>query len=90
MNIELLLNTIRRIVKDEVNKALVDVEKIGYGTISNSNSNGTFNVKLLGGDLICNDMINKSHEALKVGDAVMIKSKNGNAGNGYIAIKLGL
>lgn len=84
------IDMIRDIARQEIKSAMRDVEKVNYGTIISANANGTFNVEVAGGDNIYNNIMNKTNGALSVGDSVLLKSKNGNLGNGYIAIKMGV
>lgn len=84
-----LIKIIRDITNQEIKKALLNVETVSYGTITTVNTNGTFEVQIAGGKIIDN-MANKSGETLAVGNIVILKSRAGNLGNGYIAVKTGI
>lgn len=83
-----LIKIIRDIANQEIKEALLNVETVGYGTVTSVNADDTINVQIAGGKLL-NNMTNKCGETLDVGSAVILKSRSGNLGNGYIAIKMG-
>lgn len=87
-NTQELIKIIRDIANQEIKEALINVETVSYGTITTINASGTFAVQIAGGKIV-NNMANKCGETLAVGDVVILKSRNGNLGNGYIAIKTG-
>ena len=48
-----------------------------------------YTVQVAGGNKPYTGLKNKTGETLNVGDSVIIKAINGNAGNGYIGVKMG-
>lgn len=80
------IDLVRTIVKQELNK--LNIEYVYTGIINSINQNNTYDVEIpqMG---VCHDLINKTGEALTVGDAVLIRTKNKNFGNAYIGIKNG-
>ena len=88
-DIKSLISTIKQIAQGEISNSFGDIEKNIYGTIISSNSDKTFNVSVAGTNGTYNNIPNKSGETLSVGQTVVIKAINGNAGNGYIDKKKG-
>nr|DAP20324.1 MAG TPA: hypothetical protein [Caudoviricetes sp.] len=88
--LKIFTDMIRQIVKQEISSALQNVEIVVTGKIVSANTNGTFNVELVGGQGVYNNLINKTGATLSVGNIVTLKAKGGNFGNGYIAIKNGM
>lgn len=72
----------RRIMKEN------NVETIMYGTVTDIDG-VNYTVHVAGGDKPYTGLKNKSAETISVGDSVIVKAINGNAGNGYIALKMG-
>lgn len=72
----------RRIMKEN------NVETIMYGTVTVIDG-VNYTVQVAGGDKPYTGLKNKSAETISVGDSVIVKAINGNAGNGYIALKMG-
>lgn len=72
----------RRIMKEN------NVETIMYGTVTGRN-NDDYTVQIAGGNKPYTGLKNKSAEQIAIGDSVIVKAINGNAGNGYIALKMG-
>lgn len=83
-----LIKIVRTIANQEIKKSIVNIEQVSYGTITTVNTDGTFDVQIAGGKLI-SSLANKSGETLAVGNVVILKARNGNLGNGYIAVKTG-
>lgn len=90
-DVQNLLSIIRKVARDECNKVLKEknIEHSLYGTITSVNGN-LCNVRILGANQDYTNMINKTGGILAIGDNVLIKAINGNCGNAYIAIKLGV
>lgn len=86
---EKLISLIQTTAKQEIASNTSDMERINYGTITQDYSNGTYDVLMAGSDTSCTGLVNRSIENIVVGDNVLVKSKGGNIGNGYIAYKLG-
>lgn len=72
----------RRIMKEN------NVETIMYGTVT-AIDGVNYTVQVAGGDKPYTGLKNKSAETISIGDSVIVKAINGNAGNGYIALKMG-
>lgn len=83
------ISTIRQIAKDEIGNSFSDIEKDIYGTVIATNTDKTFNVSVAGTNGAYTHVPNKSGETLSIGESVILKAINGNAGNGYIDKKLG-
>ena len=81
-DIKSLISTIKQIAQSEISNSFGDIEKNIYGTIISSNADKTFNVSVAGTNGTYNNIPNKSGETLSVGQTVVIKAINGNAGNG--------
>ncbi len=82
-----LIELIRTIVKQEISK--IDIEYSYFGKIKTANADGTFNVEIPSDGGTYPSLKNKSGEVLTVGNSVLIKAKNNNFGNAYIAVKNG-
>lgn len=79
---------IREIVRQEIGK-IRNLEYSFFGTIKGSNGDGSFSVYIAGEDGVYSALKNKSGVNLTIGDAVIVRAKDGNMGNAYIAIKCG-
>lgn len=84
-----LISSIRQIAKDEISNSFSDIEKDIYGTVIATNTDKTFNVSVAGTNGVYTHVPNKSGETLSIGESIILKAINGNAGNGYIDKKLG-
>lgn len=84
-----LISTIRQIAKDEISNSFGEIEKNIYGTVVSVNTDKTFNIAVAGTNGTYTSVPNKSGETLSVGENIILKAVNGNAGNGYIDKKLG-
>lgn len=89
-DMDVLIKIVRQIAASECRRILKEnnVETIMYGTVT-AISGTDYTVQIAGGDKPYTGLKNKSAEAIRVGDAVIVKAINGNAGNGYIALKMG-
>lgn len=89
-DMEVLIKIVRQIAASECRRILKEnnVETIMYGTVT-AVSGTNYTVQIAGGDKPYTGLKNKSAETIGVGDAVIVKAINGNAGNGYIALKMG-
>lgn len=89
-DMEVLIKIVRQIAASECRRILKEnnVETIMYGTVT-AISGTDYTVQIAGGDKPYTGLKNKSAETINVGDAVIVKAINGNAGNGYIALKMG-
>lgn len=85
-----LIKIMKQIAASECRKILKEnnVETIMYGTILSIDGQ-SYTVQIAGGDKPYTGLKNKSADILAVGDSVIVKAINGNAGNGYIALKMG-
>ena len=85
-----LIKIMKQIAASECRKILKEnnVETIMYGTILSIDGQN-YTVQIAGGDKPYTGLKNKSADILAVGDSVIVKAINGNAGNGYIALKMG-
>lgn len=85
-----LINTIEKIARKECEKILNErnVETIMYGKILAIDGEN-YTVQVAGAKEPYTNLKNKSSSSLEVGNSVVIKAIKGNAGNGYIAIKMG-
>lgn len=85
-----LIKIMKQIAASECRKILKEnnVETIMYGTILSIDGQN-YTVQIAGGDKSYTGLKNKSADILAVGDSVIVKAINGNAGNGYIALKMG-
>lgn len=79
---------IREIVKQEISK-IRNLEYSYFGTISADRGSGKFDVSIASSNGVYSSLLNKSGVSLSVGNAVIIRAKDGNMGNAYIAIKCG-
>ena len=89
-DMDVLIKIVKQIAASECRKILKEynVETIMYGTVT-AVSGTDYTVQIAGGDKPYTGLKNKSAETIGVGDAVIVKAINGNAGNGYIALKMG-
>lgn len=89
-DMDVLIKIVRQIAASECRRILKEnnVETIMYGTVT-AISGTNYTVQIAGGDKPYTGLKNKSAETIGVGDAVIVKAINGNAGNGYIALKMG-
>ena len=89
-DMDALIKIVKQIAASECRKILKEnnVETIMYGTVTAINGTN-YTVQIAGGDKPYTGLKNKSAETISVGDAVIVKAINGNAGNGYIALKMG-
>lgn len=89
-DMDVLIKIVKQIAASECRKILKEnnVETIMYGTVTAINGTN-YTVQIAGGDKPYTGLKNKSAETISVGDAVIVKAINGNAGNGYIALKMG-
>lgn len=89
-DMDVLIKIVRQIAASECRRILKEnnVETIMYGTVT-AISGTDYTVQIAGGDKPYTGLKNKSAETINVGDAVIVKAINGNAGNGYIALKMG-
>lgn len=85
------------IIKDLASKVTVsvlkerNVESISYATVVAVNTDGTYDVQLVGGNTTYKNMLNKSISTpLVVGNNVILRYVQGNIGNGYISEKMGV
>lgn len=87
---QILIDIMKQIARTECKKVLQEnnVETIMYGKVEALETNG-YTVQIAGGDKPYKGLKNKSNSIISVGDSVIIKAINGNAGNGYIAVKMG-
>lgn len=85
-----LIKIMKQIASSECKKILNEnnVETIMYGNIIEIDGQN-YTVQIAGGDKPYTGLKNKSAETLTVGDSVIVKAIRGNAGNGYIALKIG-
>lgn len=81
------IKIIREIVQQEISK-ITNLEFSFFGKVEAS-VGGKFNVSIAGIEGVYTGLINKSGVALTVGDSVVVKAKNKDMGNAYIAIKCG-
>lgn len=79
------------IIKDLASKVTVsvlkerNVESISYATVVAVNTDGTYDVQLVGGNTTYKNMLNKSISTpLVVGNNVILRYVQGNIGNGYL------
>lgn len=89
-DMSVLIKIMKQIAATECKRILKEnnVESIMYGVVTAINENN-YTVQIAGGDMPYTGLKNKSAETISVGDSVIIKAINGNAGNGYIALKMG-
>lgn len=87
MDVNEFVELIRDIVRQEIKKT--GLEYSYFGKIKTVNNDGTFDVEIPSDGGIYPSLLNKSGEELSVGNSVVIKAKNKNFGNAYIAIKNG-
>lgn len=85
-----LIDIMRQVARAECKKILKEnnIETIMYGKVVASTTKG-YTVQIAGGDKPYTGLKNKSNTPISIGDSVIIKAINGNAGNGYIAVKMG-
>lgn len=85
-----LIDIMRQVARTECKKILKEnnIETIMYGKVIASTTKG-YTVQIAGGDKPYTGLKNKSNSSISIGDSVIIKAINGNAGNGYIAVKMG-
>lgn len=83
-----LVLIIRDIVQQEISK-IKNLEFTYFGSVSVDNLDGTFDVSVPGTSNVYSKLLNKTNGSLSVGDAVLIRAKDNNMGNAYIAIKCG-
>lgn len=85
-----LIKVIKQISASETRRIMNEnnVETIMYGTVTAINGTN-YTVQVAGGNKPYTGLKNKTGETLNVGDSVIIKAINGNAGNGYIGVKMG-
>lgn len=87
-DIEKLIDTIRKIVRQEIRKESNNLEYSYFGTVVSSN--GTrFNVRIPSDGSIYPNLLNQTGTNLSVGDSVIIHAIGNKAGNAYIAVKSG-
>lgn len=89
-DMDVLIKIVKQIAASECRRILKEnnVETIMYGTVT-AVSGTDYTVQIAGGDKPYTGLKNKSAETINVGDAVIVKAINGNAGNGYVALKMG-
>lgn len=89
-DMDMLIKIVKQIAASECRKILKEnnVETVMYGTVT-AISGTNYTVQIAGGEKPYTGLKNKSAETINVGDAVIVKAINGNAGNGYIALKMG-
>lgn len=78
---------IRNITQQEIKK--LDLDYSYFGVVQTKNENNTYDVKIPIEDKVYPNLYNKTTTELKVGDAVIVHTRNNNFGNAYIAIKNG-
>lgn len=86
-----LIKVVKQISASETRRIMQEnnVETIMYGTVV-AIADSEYTVQVAGGDKPYTGLKNKTGETLNTGDSVVVKAINGNAGNGYIAIKMGI
>lgn len=88
------LNTLIKVMKQVATSECIrvmkqnNVETIMYGVVTATDNTG-YTVQIAGGEKPYTGLKNKSSDTIVVGDSVIVKAINGNAGNGYIAVKMG-
>ena len=78
---------IREIVQQEIAK-IPNLEYSFFGIVDAANGSG-FDVIVPGTESQYHALLNKSGETLTAGDAVILRAKDKNMGNAYIAVKCG-
>ena len=84
-----LLNVIRNIVRQEIKNSMSNIEYSYFGIVESENLDGTFDIKIPSDDSIYPNLLNQSGTTLSVSDSVIVRAKNNNFGNAYIACKSG-
>lgn len=88
----ILIDTIKQIARSECQRIMKNsnVASNFFATVIGVNENKTYNVMIPGGITPYTNIVNKTGEAIDVGDIVLIEALNGNIGNGYIKLKQGI
>lgn len=89
-DMNVLIRVMKQVAASECRRIMREnnVETIMYGTVI-AIDGANYTVQIAGGDKPYTGLKNKSAETIAVGDSVIVKAINGNAGNGYIAVKMG-
>lgn len=89
-DMNVLIKIMKQVAASECKRIMKEnnVETIMYGTVTVIDG-VNYTVQVAGGDKPYTGLKNKSAETISVGDSVIVKAINGNAGNGYIALKMG-